>query len=134
MSIQFEVTGTDKDVYNAPASLNFNANEAQTDTAAGAISSWGVGTCGLTSCTMTPTVTKVGTLWWAINAAQNHHQTTEFADATCPTKETIMQYAARSNVPYTDMTADQQANADITSDSYSASETGPADGETWTTF
>lgn len=134
MAIVFEVTGTDKDVYNAPANLSFNANEAQTDTAPGAISSWGVGTCGLTSCTLTPTITKVGTLWYAISAAKDNYQSTEFADANCPTLDTIKQYAAPLNVPDTDLTADQQANADSMANDYAASETGPADGETWSTF
>lgn len=83
---------------------------------------------------MTPTVTETGTLWWAISASENQPQTTEFADATCPTKEEIQKYAARPNVEEANMTEDQKNNAEKTKDDYAGTETGPADGETWIDF
>lgn len=83
---------------------------------------------------MTPTVTKVGTLWWVISAEKDHYQSTEFTDATCDDRDTIMKYAARPNVDEANYTADQKANADKMSDDYAGTETDPAEGEDWADF
>lgn len=45
-----------------------------------------------------------------------------------------MKYAVRPNVDEANYTADQKANADKTTDDYAATETNPAEGETWADF
>merc|ERR1712038_1574669 len=85
-----------------PASMTFNIGEAATDQTAGLITSWGQGTCGGTSCSMAPLVSQTGSLWWAINARQSGGN--DYADAVCPSLDTIKTYAAPPNA--TTLTAD----------------------------
>jgi len=100
--VTFTKSGTDSDVYTMPSSMTFNIGEAATDQTAGLITSWGQGTCGGTSCSMAPLVSQTGSLWWAINARQSGGN--DYADAVCPSLDTIKTYAAPPNA--TTLTAD----------------------------
>lgn len=129
-TIVFTTDGTDAVVFAAPANLAFNVSAAESDTTAGAISAWaGTTSCTQTSCTVTPSVNKVGTIWWAISAAKSG--TTTFAEASCPTSADITTNAARPSASEESKTDAQKENDKKTTTDYKNTETDPATGETW---
>lgn len=107
-------------------------NDVPSDTTAGTISNWGVGTCLKTSCTLSPTTNKIGTLWWSISAKKSG--STDFASANCPTRDQIMTYVARPNATTDSKTQAQIDNEGKTATDYQNSDVDPADGESWTDF
>jgi len=107
-------------------------NDQPTDTTAGTISNWGVGTCLKTSCTLSPTTNKIGTIWWAVSAKKSG--STDFASANCPSKDTITTNAARPNTSEESKTDAQKENDSKMADEYASSEVTPADGESWADF
>lgn len=128
--ITFTGSGTDSAVFAMPGNLTFNIAAPAEDTTAGTITSWNLGTCLITSCSMAPKVSQTGTLWWAMSARQQGGS--DYTDARCPSLDTIKQYAAELNA--TTLTEDQQANADKMSDDVDNTETDPAEGESWADF
>lgn len=128
--ITFTGSGTDSAVFAMPGNLTFNIAAPAEDTSAGTITSWNLGTCLITSCSMAPKVSQTGTLWWAMSARQQG--ASDYTDARCPSLDTIKQYAAELNA--TTLTEDQQANADKMRDDVDNTETDPADGESWEDF
>ena len=128
--VTFTRSGTDAEVFSMPENMTFNIAEQADDKTAGLVTSWGQQTCTGTSCSFSPLVSQTGSLWWAQAARQQG--AVDYVDATCPPIDTIKANVAVPNA--TTLTPEQEANAAKTATDYAATETDPAEGETWAAF